>query len=152
MDIEETEYKDFLAEVTDGRLRVWHYNHEEDPCEGQHEVRGIRSYFCWRWGLKVEYCTDWHSGGAAGADVHPITPVEIRQMLQFTDGRDWDQIESAAKEWAESVGKEPSFCNTTKDGVFMTYEVEGSDDLAVRMDDEDLAAMWGWAVKNDKLA
>ena len=67
MNIEKTEYKDFLAEVTDGRLRVWHYNHEEDHCEGQNEVRGIRAYFCWRWGLKAETGTDWHGGGRRAA-------------------------------------------------------------------------------------
>jgi len=150
MKIEKTEYKDFLAEVTDGRLRVWHYNHEEDPCQGQHEVRGIRAYFCWRWGLKAETGTDWHSGGAAGADVHPITVSDIRHMLQFTDGRDWDQIENAAKEWLESVGKTVSYCNTIKDGVIISCEQEGADDLEEHMNDEDLAAMWAWAVKNDK--
>jgi hypothetical protein len=152
MNIEKTEYKDFLAEVTDGRLRVWHYNHEEDHCEGQSEVRGVRSYFCWRWGLKAETGTDWHGGGAAGADVHAITVSEIREMLQFTDSRDWDQIETAAKEWLESVGKTVSYCNTIKDGVIISYEQEGSDDREEHMNDEDLAAMWAWAVKNDKFA
>lgn len=150
MNIEKTEYKDFLAEVTDGRLRVWHYNHEEDRCEGQNEVRGIRAYFCWRWGLKAENGTDWHSGGVAGADVHTITAAEIRHMLQFTDSRDWDQIETAAKEWAESLGKEPSCANTTRDGLIMSYEVDGADDREEHLNDEELAEMWAWAVENDK--
>jgi hypothetical protein len=150
MNIEKTEHKDFLAEVTDGRLRIWHCNHEEDHCEGQHEVRGIRSYFCWRWGLKAETGTDWHGGGAAGADVHAITPFEIRQMLQYADWSDRDQVEAASKEWAETVGKMPCYCTTTKDGVFMCYEIDGSDDLEEHMNDEDLADMWRWAVKNGK--
>ena len=171
MDISTKEYKDFLAEVTDGRLRVWHYNHEEDPCKGQDGVCEIRAYFCWRWGLAAENGTDWHSGGVAGADVHTITAAEIRQKLEFVSCNDQDQIESACKDWVETKGLDPYRVDTIQNGRYLQLRLENSqrraqqsangillrfeipdslDEREQTLNDDELAEFWGWAVENDR--
>ena len=171
MDRATTAYKDFLAEVTDGRLRVWHYNHDEDRCEGQHQVREIRSYFLWRWGLAAESGTDWHSGGVAGADVHTKTAAEIRSLLEFVSCNDDEQIESACKDWAKTRGLDPYRVDTIRNGRFLLLRHENSqrraqqsangillrfeipdslDEREQALNDDELAEFWAWAVENER--
>lgn len=144
--VKTAEFADFVATLEDGKyLRVCHYRNDDDPGEGWREVRSKMYDVVFAWGLGIDPNTEWHSGGAAGCHVHPITAEEIRKYWLKNGG--WklkDKIESAACDWWRENGQ-PDFdrIDVDEDQLIVTNE----DESQHAFDDAKLLTFWTWALQ-----
>lgn len=147
-------YKNFNATLEDGRyLSVQHCNHENDPGAGSNEVTQVLSHFMWVWGLAADNGTERHSGGAASATVHVMTASEIRKKLQFYGSKGSSQLMNAAREWAENLEEQPPD-DVDADGgsIVLYYEIENGNKRERHLTDDELVALWSWAVATEQFS
>ena len=149
------EYKDFVARLEDGKyLTVAHYQHDEDRCRGQEDARRMLYHFQLIWGLAPEKGSEWHSGGTAGATVHPITAAELHAKLEWVSGKLEDQITSAATEWADKLEEtSPQAAYLVRGHIFLCYDQDDAYEYRERvLTDEEMMAFWAWALATEAIS
>ena len=147
-------YKNFNATLEDGKyLSVQHCNNENDPGAGSNEVTRVLSHFMWVWGLAADNGTERHSGGAASATVHVMTASEIRKKLQFYGSKGSSQLMDAAFLWAENLeDAPPDGADVVGSNIVIYYEQDGGTLKERSLTDDELVALWSWAVATEQFS